>query len=248
MMTSFHRLFCLLCMAVLITNCANSAGSSAGGTGTAALSLELELPGSEQRILTLNDFEIEITTFALAIEHWHLSAGDTEFESEDIITADFFDEEAPELSEIQDITVGEYDTVGLHLGVASGLTGDSVTLIKNLATGEEVSESLNDNSILVVASAVHDDGDACTLVFSLATAETFELEADSALTISAGEETEVLVAIDAATLFSGITVPDDCESDALVTITEADSLADTFIDSLSSAMSTETPEGHSHAH
>lgn len=246
-------LFLFLTM-IFLSACAAGPGSSSNETGAAALSLQLPELSPGLSFQTSDGFRLDFTTFALSFSAITMGSD----AAEEPFAADFFDEEVVDIIEIEDVPPDEYEEVTLTLAIAGGLSGPSVQKflqVKNGASGDDVTSSLNGLSALIIAEAVSENGDeSCTLRFELQNEGlvTVGNEEGNHVEVTAGEEAEILVAVDPAELFGNVAVAPLCAGGAVVTISGVDNpeLAETVADNLLSgpAFQLESTEGHSHSH
>ncbi len=207
----------------LIVALASALGCAAGPgkgpeeeNGLAGLSLQLHGLEAGEIYLTNDGYRLTFGHFALAFSA--ISLGDVETQA--LFDADFSDEEAADVVEIEEVPAGEYDAVTL-------------TLV----------------SVFLEAEAVN-GSNACTVQVALAAdGEIIEVEPEgNAVTVVAEEEAEVLVEVDPNAVFAGVDLGGLCQGDALVTISAAEnsSLAQQISENLAGAFVLGSTEGGHH--
>lgn len=238
---SIFRSLILLCLVFGFINCASeSGGTSTGSTGAAGLSIQLKENSS---FTTNNGFTLTPTTFAMSFSQLSLSS----FSTDESFAADFFDEEAADIIEIENVSGGEYEEIELTFSPAEGLGGDAAFLISNVSVGDEVTESLNDYSFLLVASAT-DGNDSCQVRILLNFEETITISGEEGVhvEITPNEEAEILVEVDPDAILSSIDL-EGCQDNQTMTISEG-ALANQLISNLGNALSLESADDHGHDH
>jgi hypothetical protein len=228
-MKKISTLFLILALASVLGCAAGPGKGPEEENGLAGLSLQLHGLEEGDIYLTNDGYRLTFGHFALAFSAIQLGAVETQAP----FGADFFDEEAADVVEIEEVPAGEYDAVTLTLGLGeAGLPSDLTGL-----------------SVFLEAEAVN-GSQACTVQVALAAdGEIIEVEPEgNAVTVVAEEEAEVLVEVDPNAVFAGVDLGGLCQGGALVTIsvTENSNLAEQISDNLAGAFLLGSTEGHHH--
>ncbi len=239
----------IVCALLLAAGCDSAPSANDSGSGTAALSLELEELSPGENYISGDGVLLNFSTFALAFQG--ISLGGENVTAD--FTADFFDEEAVDVVEIEDVPTGEYEEVRLTLGTAAGLSGAAVLAVKRAATGDGVTSSLNGLSALIVGQGINGSA-TCDVRVELISSGVLNVPGEEAshVAVEAGEEAEILVVAYPNKVFEGVSLSPLCVDGADVVISETlhPSHAAAILDNLISndTFALGSTEGHTHSH
>lgn len=226
--------------------CASGPGQSPDEeTGSAGLSLQLAGLDDGEIYVSNDGYVFTFTHFAMAFSGMRLG----EAEVKESFSADFFDEEAVDIVEIEEVAPGEYDEIALTMGLAGSGGNARFLKARNLKNAETTPGALDGNSVFVEAEAVK-GSDNCVLQVALQLeGETMEVDpGDNDVEVEAGEEAEVLVEVDPNQVFAGVDLSGLCQGGGVVQVSATDNadLADQIASNLGGAFALGSSEGHHH--